>query len=231
MTSNIKINEKAKNDKNFVSVLIDESGSMDSIRDDVIEGFNAFLAELQEDPSAENTNFSLVTFDSRAYSVRTDNVPLRNASQLNYSTYNPRGGTPLYDAIGRTIKSMEAAVEDIPEPDVVISIYTDGLENASRAYTRQEILKLITDKQAEGWTFTYLATGHDAWAVATDIGFRKGDAAQFERTKAGIMRSWDASSKAILSRRAIENPRLRKARNFFQDEVDNSDGKILRKSS
>ena len=231
MTSNKKINEKAKNDKNFVSVLIDESGSMDSIRDDVIEGFNAFLAELQEDPSAENTNFSLVTFDSRAYSVRTDNVPLRNASQLNYSTYNPRGGTPLYDAIGRTIKSMEAAVEDIPEPDVVISIYTDGLENASRAYTRQEILKLITNKQAEGWTFTYLATGHDAWSVATDIGFRKGDAAQFERTKAGIMRSWDASSKAILSRRAIENPRLRKARNFFQDEVDNSDGKILRKSS
>ena len=75
MASNKKINDKTKNDKTFVSVLIDESGSMDSIRDDVIEGFNAFLGELQEDASAENTIFSLVTFDSRAYSVRMDNVP------------------------------------------------------------------------------------------------------------------------------------------------------------
>ena len=150
----------------YVSLILDESGSMQSCKQSAIEGFNQYLKNLREEPAS--TWFTLTLFNSRWTEVRYRGVPVSTVPNFDVETYRPQATTPLYDAIGQT---LAAARQEAPaESKRLCVILTDGLENSSKEYTRKQIFALIKECEQEGWLFVYLGADHDVWAAGEDLG-------------------------------------------------------------
>ena len=148
-----------------IVVILDRSGSMDSIGQSTVDGFNSFLNEQQ---NAEGEAFiTLIQFDDR-YEVDYKNLPIKEAKNLIYKeTFVPRGSTALFDAIGKTIEELDT------KRDVIAVIITDGFENASRTYRQEAINKIIDTKKNEGWKFIFLAANQDAISAGGSLGISR----------------------------------------------------------
>jgi len=134
--------------KTDITVVLDRSGSMESIAGDVIGGLNTFVrAQAQVEGEA---CFTLVQFDDH-YEVVHAHVPVQDVPPLTDQTYVPRGSTALLDAIGRTIVATGARLAMMAEADrpqvVIFAVQTDGLENASREFTRQQVFDMIRTRR------------------------------------------------------------------------------------
>lgn len=153
----------------FVSFLLDETGSMQSIKDDTIGGFNAYVEVLQEDD--DDIVFSLVSFNSSQTRRRYVAEPIRTIAPLTEDDYVPRASTPLIDAAVKIMKATDEAVRKRgDDPNVVIVMQTDGQENVSVEYTNADLAALIKEKEAAGWQFVFLGAGLDAFAAAREAG-------------------------------------------------------------
>lgn len=170
-----------------ITFLLDRSGSMHRIVEDVIGGVNTFLSEQAADEG--KCTIKLVLFDSHGVDTLFDG-DIQDAPDLTLETYVPRGGTPLLDAIGKTI----AGVKALPGRQLFV-VYTDGEENQSREYTNVDIKRLVADKSAAGWDFIFLGADIDAYGVAGMLGF---GAHQIHNTNAhnvgGVMTAMSAST-------------------------------------
>ena len=173
-----------------VVCILDRSGSMDSIIDDSIGGFNAFLKEQKKLPG--KAKLSVVLFDDQ-YEKLYDRIKIKEAEELTSETYVPRGMTALYDAIGKTITSMK--VKD--SKPVVIAILTDGEENASKEYTIEKINKLIKEKRDLGWEFIFLAANQDAFAVGGQLGIDAGSTFSYVADGAGTRCAYASMVKGV----------------------------------
>lgn len=150
----------------YVSLILDESGSMQSCKRAAIAGFNQYVKSLQDEPAP--TWFTLTLFNARRTEVRYRGVPVATVQELDVETYRPQDTTPLYDAIGHT---LAAARKEAPAGcKKLCVILTDGLENSSKEFTRQQIYALIKACEQEGWRFVYLGADHDVWAAGEDLG-------------------------------------------------------------
>lgn len=150
----------------YVTLILDETGSMQSCKGAAITGFNQYVARLRQEPA--ETQFTLTLFNADKTEVRHKTVPIDQVQDLDVETYRPHDTTPLYDAIGRT---LTAARQEAPAGmKKLCCILTDGLENASTEYTRKQIFALIKSCEKEGWTFIYLGADHDVWAAGEDLG-------------------------------------------------------------
>lgn len=165
----------------YVTLILDETGSMLDCKGAAIAGVNEYLKTLRQMPMP--VRFTLTLFNSGKLEVRHRDVPVVQVPELTEQTYQPAEGTPLYDAIGRTL--AVAGHEASPEAKKLCVILTDGLENASREYTRDGIVSLIKDHEVKGWTFVYLGADHDAWAAGGGLGFSGGNTAQFSKRNTG----------------------------------------------
>jgi hypothetical protein len=165
----------------YITLILDETGSMQSCKGAAIAGFNQYLGRLRDEPA--ETQFTLTLFNSSKTEVRYQSVPVRNVHHLDVETYRPHDTTPLYDAIGRT---LTAARQEAPaEMRKLCAILTDGLENASTEYTRKQIFALIKACEKEGWTFIYLGADHDVWAAGEDLGIAGDNRVSFCRSQIG----------------------------------------------
>ena len=155
-------------------VLLDRSGSMEAIRSEVIGGFNAFVAGQQI--NGADARLTMVQFDTQDLAEPVvDDVPIRQVKPLTRARFQPRGGTPLLDATAHLVARARAKVGDGPvDANVVVVTITDGLENASREFTRADIREMIGEREAAGWTFVYLSAGLDAYDDATSFGYAPG---------------------------------------------------------
>ena len=148
-----------------ITVILDRSGSMESIRDATIAGFNAFLEAQRSVPG--KATLSLVQFDSQdAYEVVHRFRSIQEVPDLTRDTFVPRDGTPLLDALGRGINDLEqrlSALADVDRPArAIIAIITDGAENASREFTKAMIVDRIAAKRKDGWQFVFLSADLEA---------------------------------------------------------------------
>ena len=160
----------------IVTLLVDESGSMASRRDETVGGANEYMRKLKKsDPDAQ-INFA--TFD------RADPEPivrwkLKEKAPKAWTTpmrdYGPRGSTPLLDAMGEAIKETRRQSKLHPDAPVMVIVMTDGHENASFKETNQTIAKKIAKREKDGWTFVYLAIGFDNWDHAHKLGIHRGN--------------------------------------------------------
>jgi Mg-chelatase subunit ChlD len=162
----------------YVAVILDRSGSMETIRNDVIGGFNTFLAEQKSIPGVARLVFT--QFDTE-YEVRYDG-DLHAAEPLSRETFVPRGGTALYDAIGRTLNTVETAKPD----KAIICIITDGHENSSKEFKQAQIKEKIEAAEKRGWQVLYLAANQDAFAVGVQFGIRAQNATTYSADAAGV---------------------------------------------
>lgn len=182
-----------------IAVVLDETGSMEVCRGAAIAGFNQWLAE-QQLVLDEACTLTLVKFSERPglalCRLVHEAAPLAAVPPLNRETYRPHGGTPLLDAVGRTIMWMD---RQQPQPDrTLVVILTDGEENASHEFTAPQIRDLIRSREATGtWTFVYLAASQDAWAVSERLGIPGGNTSNFSVGEMGVafMRASAATSR------------------------------------
>jgi len=172
--------KKAKKDLNEteIVVVLDRSGSMGSIAPATVEGFNKFLLEQQ---NSEGEAFvTLIQFDDR-YELNYKSVPVKEVSPLILGeSFQPRGGTALLDAIGKTIEELQT------ERDVVFVIITDGEENRSSTYKKEAITKMIESQtDEEGWKFLFLAANQDAIRTGNSMGIKGGNSITYSATSDG----------------------------------------------
>lgn len=170
----------------LITVILDRSGSMGPLQQATIAGFNEFLKGQQAAPG--EAQISLIQFDN-AYEVNYLARPIKEAPPLTAETYQPRGSTALYDAIGRTIIQTGATLAGLPEASrpskVIVVIDTDGEENASQEFSGKQINTMIreqTDKYA--WEFIFLGANQDAILSASVLGISAQNALN---TKASVM--------------------------------------------
>lgn len=151
-------------------IILDESGSMESIYEPALTGVNETLQTIREaQKEHENqTHFvSLIAFDTRHYNKIYSNTPAPRAVDITPEQYSPCGGTPLYDAMGRSINELRPFVE---KGDVVlVTVITDGYENASCEYSGKDIKSLVKAMKSKGWVFTYIGANQDVEAVAESM--------------------------------------------------------------
>jgi hypothetical protein len=165
--------------KVHVGIVLDRSGSMEDCRTDAIGAVNSYLRQVKDDKDMEAA-VSLVIFDSQGIDVIRDHVPAAACAELAAEEYQPRAATPLLDAVGHGVALLDKAKER--DRRCILAVMTDGLENASREYTKDTIKALLDRKQKEeGWLVLYLGAGHDAWAQASAIGLQRGNVASFSK--------------------------------------------------
>ncbi len=155
-----------------VLLVVDRSGSMSPVADDVRGGFNAFIADLDGKPERDAFRVTVLLFDHEWHtlcvSARLDAVPA-----LDRVNYQVRGTTALYDAVGAVITSFEQETVLAEHDRVLLVVQTDGHENASREYRADVVKGLIEDRVAGGkWTAVYLGAGPGAWDGGAAMGMR-----------------------------------------------------------
>jgi hypothetical protein len=182
--------------RTLVTFLLDETGSMESIKDDTIGGFNSYLSTLKA--SKEPIDFTLLKFDSRRIEKVCVAVPVADVAELDGKTYRPGATTPLIDAAYKTIKAVEKSLNG-SKPNVIVCIQTDGHENASTEHGWDELNALIKEKTAAGWQFNFLGTGIDAYDTGARMGVAAMNTMSTGRSAAHVRASYAAVADSCLA--------------------------------
>lgn len=185
--------------------VVDRSGSMDTIRDDAIGGFNAFLSEQKK--VDKPCKFTYVQFDDQ-YEVVHNGVDIKNVPLLTAATFVPRGWTALLDAVGRTVNEVGARLSVTPEHErpgkVLFVILTDGHENSSHEFSRERIKEMITHQREKyQWEFIFLAANQDAFTVGSGLGVVRNF--NFSHTGRAVASTYNKMSKCATQYRQASN--------------------------
>lgn len=182
--------------------ILDKSGSMSGLEDDTIGGFNAMLKQHQAQEGA--ARITTVLFDNR-YELLHDRLDLMAVSPMTAKEYGVGGSTALLDAMGRAIQKMDAvqknSAEDYRAARVMFVIITDGMENASRKFTKGEIEELVKERRSQGWEFIFLGANMDAVQVAQDYGIAPDRSVTFQLDQVGVNLNYQAVADATLQYR------------------------------
>ena len=166
--------------------IMDMSGSMQNLTEDTIGGFNSILENQKELPG--EAYVTTVLFNNTA-SFFHDRVPIKDVPKLTQNEYIPKGATALLDSLGGAIEHIQtihkySREEDIPEKTLFV-VTTDGLENASRKYTAQEVKLLVAKAREEGWEFLFLGADIDSFETAARLNFDPSRVTSYVKTSEG----------------------------------------------
>ena len=168
----------------FNLVIIDESGSMQSIKKEAIDSVNETIQTIRsaQKKHEEQEHFvSLVTFNDDVKTVY-ECVPVDEVAELTAETYQPDCCTALYDAMGISLNALRKKVAE--DDKVLVTVVTDGYENASKEYSGKAIKALVDELKAKGWVFAYIGANQDVEAVAATISIT--NTLRFNATSAGV---------------------------------------------
>jgi len=179
--------------------ILDRSGSMSGLERDTIGGFNSMIEKQKRQPG--EVRISTVLFDHEM-EVLHDRVPLEQVRAMTAEDYCVRGSTALLDAVGSAIHHIGtihkyARKEDVPEKTMFI-ITTDGMENASRRYSYEQVQKMISrQKNRYGWEFLFLGANIDAAAEAARFGIDRDRAVTYHADARGTALNYEAIGEAV----------------------------------
>lgn len=195
--------------KNIINLMIlDASGSMESIYNQALSGVNETIQTIRmgqkEQPELKQF-LTLASFNSgkNYLNVKYSATPINDVKEITREDYVACGCTALYDAMGEMISELKRKIS--PEDRVLVTVITDGYENASQHWSGPQIKSLIEELRHEGWTFTYIGANQDVEAVAGSMGIK--NTLVFEETA-------DGTDKMFLKER------LSRMRFFKKCEVD-----------
>ena len=168
--------------------LLDRSGSMSGMEDDTIGGYNSYLKEQKEN----NVRVTTILFDNE-YEILYQRESIRDVKRFSKKEYYVRGCTALLDAIGKTIHLMDQ--EKCKK--VIFIITTDGLENASKEYNKNQIKRLI--QSHNNWEFMYIGADIDSYQEGENIGIKKCNIANYNKSKIGVKKLFSSIGRASKS--------------------------------
>lgn len=203
-------------------IILDESGSMQSIYQPALTGVNETLQtirEAQKEHEGQTHFVSLVAFDSGHYNQIYANTPAEKAIDITKEQYRPGGCTPLYDAMGRSINELRS---NVAKGDVVlVTVITDGYENASREYNGKAIKSLVEAMKKEGWVFTYIGANQDVEAVAASMSIDNRLAFDADDESTGAMFEHERRSrKKFFSKVSRNMPMCDISTGYFDEDVE-----------
>ena len=176
-------NDKLMKTRIFNLIIIDESGSMQSIKKEAIDSVNETIQTIrsaQKKHDDQEHYVSLVTFNDDVKTIY-ECVPVDEVKELTAETYQPDCCTALYDAMGISLNALRKKVAE--DDKVLVTVVTDGYENASKEYSGKAIKALVDELKAKGWVFAYIGANQDVEAVAATISIT--NVMQFDATPLG----------------------------------------------
>jgi len=192
--------------KNYthIAIILDKSGSMGSCVNDTIGGFNQFLKTQKEVKGV--ATITLVQFNDN-YDITMDMAPLSGAEDLTIKNYIPSGCTALLDAIGRTINRVEGQIEDKPKKSrpekVIFVIITDGEENRSKEFKREQIMEMINNHRNEQkWEFVFIGANQDSIQAGEGMGIRAGSTLDYAADSKGTRNMYCCLTKSMTNYRS-----------------------------
>ncbi len=200
-------------------IILDESGSMDSIKETIIEGFNEIVQTVKgvalQFPEQEHL-ISFVSFNGLAITNHLDKVGFAALNELDGSKYQPAASTPLFDAMGDSIAALRKETDQMTDYNVLVTILTDGRENASKEYDGATIKKMVDELSAKNWTFTYIRADHDVENFAATISIK--NTMRFNKNPADMKRMFkvEQSSRASYSMKIRKKESTRD--NYYSDD-------------
>lgn len=175
-----------------ICFILDRSGSMSGLEDDVIGGFNSFLHEQQKVKG--KARVTVVLFDDQ-YDVLYNGMDIKDVPDLTRTQYFVRGSTALLDAVGKAITTTAGHLRS--KDKVICVINTDGQENSSHEYTNEQIKALVEEKQATGkWQFIFFGVNVDKFAIAHQYGININFVSNYSHTGQGQRSTYDTISLA-----------------------------------
>lgn len=185
--------------KTLVTLLLDRSGSMQSVRDDTVGAINAWLGELRR--TEAEMRFSLVLFDAAEGGMDLQKLhvaaPIRDVPDLQPDQFRPRGTTPLIDAACTTIRAVRESLEGRDDVKVIFAIQTDGHENASRENRWEDLRALIRDCEGAGWQFNFMGCGIDAYGQGARMGIRAENTVSYGKDREGTRAAFLATAQNV----------------------------------
>jgi hypothetical protein len=178
-------------------IILDESGSMSSIKSSIINGFNELVQSLKgieaQFPEQEHL-ISMVSFNDLNNKILHFVDRVNEMDAINDSTYNPNSMTPLFDAMGFSISKLKKYLEGKDNYSVLVTVLTDGEENSSKEYSGLAIKNLVDELKQQNWTFTYIGTGHDVEGMASKMNIQ--NTMTFDKNDSDIKRMFIKDSKS-----------------------------------
>lgn len=181
-----------------ITFVLDSSGSMASIEDDTIGGFNSFLEEQRaEEMEATVSLYDFSTTTNIVYETR----PISKAVELGKKNYTPSGRTALHDALTTAVTETAAYVQSLPQTEqpetVVVVVLTDGKENASETpedYVRDLVTRYRTEHE---WEFLFIGANQDAALTARSVGMDADHALDMTYNQEGVKSAYESTSRIV----------------------------------
>lgn len=182
----------------FDLIILDESGSMQSIKRAAIDSVNETIQSIRVAQEKNTDQEHYVTFVTFHDDMRTicECVHCNEVKELTSKDYTPQCSTALYDAMGISLTALRSKVA--PDDKVLVTIVTDGYENASKEYDGPAIKALVDELKGKGWVFAYIGANQDVEKVAATISIT--NVLNFEATHEGTM---SMTERTIRSRQAL----------------------------
>lgn len=168
-------------------IIIDESGSMESIKPSIINGFNELVQSIkgiQKQFPEQEHDISIISFNGFGNKLLHFMDDVSKLNTIDTSNYKPDAMTPLYDALGFSFTKLKKEIKSQTNYNVLVTILTDGEENCSMEYSGAVIKNMIEELSKENWTFTYIGTDHDVEKMATNLSIK--NSLVFKKNSEGI---------------------------------------------
>ena len=207
--------------KIFNLIILDESGSMQSIKQATIDGFNETaqtIKSTQQQHPEEEHYISFVTFNGMGTKTQLSNQPVGELSEIDATRYRPDANTPLYDAMGFAFQRLRTQLELIKNYHVLVTIFTDGQENASKEFNGEAIKRLVEELKAQQWTFTYIGANHDVQQFARNISIHNTITFESNSESVGQSLAQERNSRMRFYRNMRENKPV--GEDYFQEDKD-----------
>jgi len=154
-------------------IILDKSGSMQDIRKEAVDGFNETLGSIKASQlkhlDTQEHFISLAVFCGCGVDMIYDKTPIKDADKMTQEQYRPCCVTPLFDAIGSTVQKLRKDIKDVADSMGVVTIITDGYENASNEWTGSAVKSLIEECKEDGWMISFIGAGEDILKTAATI--------------------------------------------------------------
>jgi hypothetical protein len=189
-------------------IILDESGSMESIKKTIIQGFNEIVQTVKgiekEFPDQEHF-ISLITFNGLGQKLLHFIDPVSKLQQIDDKRYKPDASTPLYDAMGFGFAKLKQVLADQTNYNVLVTILTDGEENASKEYSGASIKKIIEELKEKRWTFTYIGADHDVEKFAASLSIT--NTMSFDKNEEDMQQMFakEKSARTLYSKKISQN--------------------------
>ena len=204
-------------------LILDESGSMEVVRDTTVRGFNELVQTIQglarELPDKKQV-VTLTTFNGMGINDKLFMQEAAALQPLTLADYQPQSLTPLHDAIGESVSKLRnvLATTGATNYQVLVTVLTDGEENASKEFTRPVIHQLIEQLKEQGWTFTYIGANHDVDKAADGLAFDNKLAFTQNAEEMGVMFEKERSARRRFNLKPLDEDFAGKLKADYFDE-------------